>query len=448
MRRRVLAALLSISLAATAAFGGDWTPPPVAATWKAYEAAYPKKTSSAAALEIESLAARLGIETAPEGRAVADPDDGEKVVHLRPDDGRERPDAELAKRMHPTISAAGHWAEKELAEPSARIGPPEEPVLRFFDENAATLDAIAAVASGTRPIDWELDVALRSESPLPNLLGLSRLQRVLAARALLQVRAGDNDAALVTIDGMWRLAASLGDQPYLISQLIALTQVRLVVGLLRKVDAPAFGWEQRLRQQPFYAAFLAAFQNDPWPVAADPERAQTVETITRIYRRFADGLAEKSACEWTRETMTRSFQVAASAEDASDETIASVAWDSIVDMIPRAQRLMLDSELTALVLQARAEKAASREGEWPARLPDLESSVCPGRFYSYRRAGGITLSLEGPLPAEDRHGLVLPMTFRGPPPPTPTPTPTRTRAPGERPEPPRTPTPHRPAAPE
>ena len=385
---------------ASAIFGGDWTPPPVAITWKAYEAAYPKKSVSGAALEIESLAARLGIDMAPQGPSVVDPDDENKLVQLRPDDGRVRPDPELVKRTGSTISAVGHWAEQELAEPSARIGPPVEAVERFFDENAATVDAIAAVASGSRPIEWDLDVALRSEAPLPNLLGLSRLQRVLAARALLQLRTGDDGSGLATIEGMWRLAASLGDQPYLISQLIALSQVRLVAGLLRKVDAPAYGWEQRLRQQPFYDAFLAALQNDPWPMGADPELAAQVETVTRIYRRFVEGLAEKSLCDWTKESLTHSWQVAASAENATDEMIATVVWDSIVDMLPRAQRLLLDSELTALVLQARAEKDASREGEWPARLPNLESSVCPGRFYSYKRAGGVTVAFEGPLPAE------------------------------------------------
>jgi hypothetical protein len=423
MRRRVAAALLSASLSASPTLAGDWTPPPVATTWKAYEAAYPKKTVSSAALEIESLAARLGIDAAPLGPTVPDPDNDEKVIQLRPDDGRERPDPELEKRVHSTISAAGQWAEKELADSSARVGPPSESLTRFFEENAATLDAIVAVASGSHPIEWDLDVALRSEAPLPNLLGLVRLQRVLAARALLQVRAGNDDSALVTIEGMWRLAESLAEQPYLISQLIATRQARLVAGLLRKVDAPAYGWEQRLRQRAFYEAFLAAFQNDPWPIATDPELAPTVETITRIYRRFADGLADKSPCEWTKESLTHSWEVAASAENSPDRMIPSSVWDSFVDMIPRAQRLLLDSELTALVLQARAEKTASREGEWPARLPNLESAVCSGRFYSYRRAGGVTISFDGPLPEEQREGLVLPVSFRGFPPPTPTPTP-------------------------
>ena len=423
MRRRVLAALLAVSLAASATFGGEWTPPPVAITFKAYQAAYPKKSVSAAALEIESLVTRLGIDVAPQGPTSVDPDDEDKLVQLRPDDGRERPDPALAKRMRSAITAVGHWAEQELAEPSVRIGPPVASVVHFFDENEPTVDAIVAVASGSRPVDWDLDVALRGEAPIPNLMGLGQLQRVLAARALLQLRAEDSDSALATIEGMWRLAASLADQPYLISQLIALREVRLVVGLLRKVDGPVFGWEQRLRQQPFHDAFLAALQNDPWPMAEDPQLSLQVETVTRVYRRFVEGLVEKSACDWTRETLTHSWQVAVSAENAPDEMIAKVAWDSIVDMVPRAQRLLLDSELTALVLQARAEKDASREGAWPPRLPNLESSVCPGRFYTYRRAGGVTIAFDGPLPAEgERSGLVLPTTFRGPPPPTPTPT--------------------------
>jgi hypothetical protein len=424
VRRRVLAALLSTSMAATPTLGGDWTPPPVATTWKAYEAAYPKKTVSGAALELESLAAGLGIDLAPQGTSVPDPDNPEKVVQLRPDDGRVRPDSDLEKKMHAMISAVGQWAEKELAEPSPRVGPPPAPVERFFDDNAAAIDAIVAAASGTRPIDWDLDVALRGDAPLPNLMGLNRLQRVLAARALLQIRAADSDAALVTIEGMWRVAESLADQPYLISQLIATIQARLVVGLLRKVDAPAFGWEQRMRQRGFFEAFLAAFQNDPWPAASDPQVAPVVETVTRIYRRFAEELAERSACDWTKDTLRHSWLVAISAENAPDAAIEKSIWDSIVDMLPRAQRLMLDSELTALVLEARAEKAASREGEWPARLPNLESSVCPGRFYSYRRAGGgVTIAFEGPVPADERRGLVLPATFRGLPPPTRTPTP-------------------------
>jgi hypothetical protein len=434
MRRRILGALVSTSLTTSSAFGGDWTPPPVATSWKAYEEAYPKKTVSSAALEIEGLAARLGIDAAPQGPAVADPEDPERVQRLVPDDGRARPDPEFAKRVHSTISGIGRWVDQELSEPSDRIGPPPEAVARFYEDNAATIDALAAVASGPRPIEWDLDVTQRLEAPMPGYLGLMRLQRVLAGRSLLQMRAGDPDSALVTIDGMWRLAASLAERPNLISHIIVIPQLRLVVGLLRKFDGPAFGWEERLRRRGFYEGFLASFQNDPWPAASNPEIAPTIETMTRIYRRFAEGLLQRSPCDWTAETLAHSWEVAVSGEKSPDDMIASIASDSIINMVRRWQRLLVDIDMTALVVQARAERAASREGEWPARIVDLESAACPGRFYTYKHAGGITITLEGALPPEDRHGLVLPLTFRGAPPPAPTPTATPVLTP--------TPTPH------
>jgi hypothetical protein len=429
MGRRTLAAFVSFSLVVSPAIGGEWKPPPVASSWEAYEMAYPRKTVSGAALELERLAARLGIDAAPRGETVTETVDGEeRQRQLVPKDGRDRPDPQLAERVQPTIAAIGGWVDQELSQPSDQIGSPPKAVARFYEENAATLDALVAVTAGPRPIEWDLDMALRSEAPLPNLLGLQRLQRVLAGRALLQIRAGDSAPALETLEGMWRLVASLAEQPFLISHLIAVSQMRLIVGLLRKVEVPAFGWEERLRSRAYYEAFLAAFQNDPWPALKDRAGDPDVQTLFRVYRRFVDSLEDKSPCDWTREDLSLSWDVAESGEAASDEIIETVAWDSITDMLRRWQRLLIDSDMTAMVLQARADKAASREGEWPARLINLESSVCHGRFYTYRRAAGVTIALEGTVPPVDSPALVLPLTFRGAPPPTPTPTPTGTPA--------------------
>ena len=92
-------------------------------------------------------------------------------------------------------------------------------------------------------------------------------------------------------------------------------------------------------------------------------------------------------------------------------------------MLMRSYRLQFDSELTALVLEARAERAASRDDDWPSRLSDLESKVCPGRFYVYARAGAMTLAFQGPVPGTGESTLTLPSTFRGAAAPTRTPTP-------------------------
>src|SRR5262249_8989923 len=177
-------------------------------------------------------------------------------------------------------------------------------------------------------------------------------------------------------EAMWRLCESLASRPQLIAQMIVLGEARMVVGLLRKIDAPAFAWNERLRSLPLYGAFLAAFQNDPWSLVSEPDLEKEIEDITRIYRRFAEGLSQEGSWEWTRETLQHSWDVAASGEDAVPTVLAGMAADTVFDMILRWQRFRLDAELTALVLEARAEKTASRDGEWPKGLANLESSIC------------------------------------------------------------------------
>ncbi len=267
-----------------------------------------------------------------------------------------------------------------------------------MEENDATVAAIVSAASGRREIVWDLNVTEGTKSPTPNWGGLMSLQRVLAARALLDLRRGDSDSALEAIEAIWRIARSLTVRPELLSQLMAMVQARLAVGLLRKVQAPAYGWETRLREGQFYQGFLAAFQNDPWPSANDPALTEQVETLARIYRRFADGLIEKGACAWTRDDLQHSWDVAVSGESDPEQMVVTIASSSIISWLMRSFRLLLDSELTALVLEARAERAASRQDEWPARLPNLESTVCPGRSMPFGAPGGSRWPSKGAPP--------------------------------------------------
>src|SRR5262249_32850916 len=164
----------------------------------------------------------------------------------------------------------------------------------------------AAIGASGREIAWDIDVGLKSKAPVPNWSGLMSVQKVIAARALADLRDSNLDAALEGIEAVWRIARSEADRPELISQLTATAQARLAVGLLRKVHGPAYGWESRLREGEFFQSFLAALQNDPLMVSDDPERAVEIETLVRIYHRFADGLVERSACTWTREDLEHS----------------------------------------------------------------------------------------------------------------------------------------------
>jgi len=404
-RSRIFLGLAALAFGGGGAVAEDWKPPEAATSRRAFEAQYPRQSASAAALEIEELSSSIGIDAAQDSRAES---------------------CDKAERMAPserTRTALSAWVTRELESPGEAISAPPSSTVRFMEENDAAVAAIVSAAAGRREIVWDLDVGEGTDSPVPNWVGLTSVQRVLAARALLDLRRKDEASALDAIEAIWRIAGSLAERPELLSQLTAIAQARLAVGLLRKVQSPAYGWETRLREGQFLQAFLAALQNDPWPAAKDPARAEQVETLARVYRRFADGLIEKGACAWTQDDLQHSWEVAVSGEPDPEQVIITISSSSIINMLMRSYRLLLDSELTALVLEARAERAASRHDEWPARLPNLESTVCPGRFFAFRRAGGITLAFEGKVPADESGGLTLPLKFQGAPPPAPKPAP-------------------------
>ena len=293
----------------------------------------------------------------------------------------------------------------------------------FLVEQGTTLEAIKGIALGRREVVWDLDVAAGLEGPMPDFLGHVKLVKILGAQALTEVRRHEGDAALQTAEAMWQLCQELASRPELVSQMIVVAEARLVVGLLRKVDAPAFEWVERLRRTEFYMAFLAALQNDPWYFANEPELQDHAAAMARINRRVIESLASEGSCDWTMAGLRQSFEIARSGEPGDVEILSEIASDNSIDMLLRWQRLRLDAELTALVVEARGEKAASRTDEWPARLANLESSVCPGQSYAYKRAAGVTLTFEGRPPGGEPRGLMLPLSFRAPPPPTPTATP-------------------------
>jgi hypothetical protein len=392
-------------LALAIPLSAQWRPPEAAATLEAFEAEYPKTTVSGAALELEELTAKIGIDLVPK-----ESDRSHEMKSFR--------------ELEPSVSAASRYLSKEISESSDRVGPPDAVTASFLAENAATVDAIRTLALGRREIAWDVDVKAGLNGPSVNYLGHVKVVRILGASALADAHRGETGTALQSAEAMWRLCQGLSSRPELMSHLIVVAEARFVVGLLRKIDSPAPEWLDRLRGEELYGAFLAALQNDPWPAANDPQYEEMVIVMTRIYRRFVDGLAFRSPCSWSVADLQKDLDVAVSGESAEYPILVGIASENFIDMVQRWQRFRVDSELTALVLEARGEKAASRTSEWPDHLSNLESSVCPGRSFSYRRAGAMVLTFEGSPPAGEPRGVVLPLSFRGAPPPTPTPTPT------------------------
>jgi hypothetical protein len=143
--RSALAAALLISATALA-LAGERLPEP-ASTRAAFEAQYPKSGPSGSALELERLAAGVGIDLAPKRKQFEELEGGSQAFPP-PDDGRARPaPGSRYAHSHP----AGQFIESELKVPDERIGRGLMALEQFLVDQDEVLTSIESVLLGPEP---------------------------------------------------------------------------------------------------------------------------------------------------------------------------------------------------------------------------------------------------------------------------------------------------------
>ena len=423
---------LSLGIAAgSRALGSE---PAAASLRSAFEAQFPKSEASAGALQLERLAAPLGIELAPKEEAEPRPLEatptsasGEAPVPAINGRERRRPSAEESAGYQRIGEAVFGFLERELKNPTEKIGVPSRELEGFLEEHRDALVSIESVLLRDADVHWEVDVSRGYGGPLPNVLGQMRLQRLIVARALLEARRGETEGALQTLEVSWRLNQTLSSRPEMICQLIVVAVARLDVGALRKLDAPAYGWADRVRDGKLLSAYLAAFQNQAWFNLEATDLTGEVGAFGRTLRQVAEEFLKRDLCAWTSEKLRETWSRAERDQFPEEDPRAEIAAPNLIEGFMRWRRFLVDAELTALVLDARAERAASRRRAWPERLLGVGAGVCPDGGWSYRPSGKGTarFAFEGRLIEEPSVAMRLPLTFTAGVPTAPPPKPTQ-----------------------
>jgi hypothetical protein len=326
---------------------------------------------------------------------------------------RGRADRDRASSFARIIGALGEFVSREISTADERSAAAPEKVRLWLEERSGALDAIRARLLSRDPVAWEVDVGSGLRAPTPYLLGHVRLQRVLIARALIDGHAEETDSALLWMEASWRLNEALTSRPELISHMVSAAISRLQNGALRKIDAPSFAWADRLRSRDLVAGMLAALHDGVWLLPSHDGEPAEDYVPGRVLHRFLAGLSSDDLCAWTPERLVREARDAAEGETPPNRVIGKMELESAVEQLVRYPRLRLEAELTALVLDARAERAASRRRAWPAKLLLLDSEVCPDRRWTYRvnPDATITIALEGPFPEAKESGVRRPRAF-------------------------------------
>jgi hypothetical protein len=403
----LLAAGTMASMGSSALFPADR--PAGAAFRSDFEAQFPKSEASGAAIELEKLAATLGIDLVPAPWGVPGAPE---------DKNRPHPAAESAA-ANPALAAGLHeYIDRELKSSGNRIGPPPEVLDRYMTEHAAEMTAIESLLLRETEVRWETDPKAGQDGPRPNYLGLMRLQRLLVARSLNEARREDFESAERLLEASWRLNDSLATRPELISQIIVLVAAKLQAGVLRKIDTPAYGWSQRLRGGTLFGGYLAAFQNEFW-FGSGNRGVQDVDGPSGAYgrslRRFVEELQQRDICTSPPAKLVEIWDRAVREEipDEDGRALANVTMPNLLESLSRWRRYLVDAELTALVLDARAEREAGPRRAWPDRLPRLGQGVCPGSHWSYRALpnGTATFAFDGKITEDETSPLRLPLMF-------------------------------------
>jgi hypothetical protein len=385
-------------------------------TWDEILQRYPPAEANAAALKLERLTARLGIDTA-----------------TRSYEGRSRPTPEKKKEFKKSVSGDMATYRTALLElPRRESAVPPANVAAFLEAHEEALAAVRAhLIEGGVP-RWEMHLERVAAAPIPNLLGHIDLQKLLITDALAKIAAGERDRALEDLEAAWTLMQSLEDAPVLISQLILIADARLLTGALRQIrDVPAV-WRDRLSQRDFRQSFTNALKFESWFWTQFEETADfagwpgfarmLVNGIGKPYVKYclADISDEfhqrllrlddvQAICDFDLSTWRADLDVPIPRWNV----IGGIIVPSLGGALERLARLELDLELTVKLLELDTARRANG-GEWPESLPGSHvSRACPRDRWVYEATpgGGMTLAFSREISWPDLRGHKSPARF-------------------------------------
>lgn len=373
---------------------------------------YPSRDCNAAAIELERVVARLGIDLSPRGL---------RDVPLEPVD---------AEAFGAVASDLGKYLDKELERASGRTRPPKDPVAEWLDAHADAIDAVVARLRTGDPPRWTLHLEHLYSARIPNLLAHLELQRVLGADALYRTQRGETAAALERLDAAWSLYQSLAGDPILATTSIAMSGLQVQIGVLRHVDASPTVWRKRvggIRPLDLLAPALE-FEGWTWNHLDDVivlgnsnKLHRTFYTVTAPYVRLcAADVSERMRVEIERLRRLDYVCDRDLALQGADLAVHMPFWNrlggmmapSLTGAVHRAARLEIDLELTAQVLELRAQLAAG--GAWSAAAARFEPSrACPSDRWDYRfdADDGLTIAFSRELGLPKVPGIELPTRF-------------------------------------
>jgi hypothetical protein len=427
----------------------------------AYAQRFPKTEPNDAALKLAASLAKLGAG----GGSIFYPVDRYmgSVADFRPSEDDRKAFEEIRQELKQYLDA-------EIAKPNDTVNPPSEKLQRYLASKQTALAEIRQQVLNNEVPHWGTDITWILEGDrtilLPAYLWQVNFQQVLALDSLEKYRKGQTEVAAEMLEVSWKINQSLTENPFLISQLVALIVTKYPAGVMRKADRLPAQWQQRLLERDYRESILTSLQGEylsgfkfwqhfvwKYPWSSIQERSGASSFLGIFTETNDPPTLQEKILDWTlshvlvwfkpaiepyvRFCAIDSYQVykrslAASRQHnfcTSDSVkVDDFAWwhypgeapTSFLNQISKATKSMLDLELTQKILQVKA--LAAKAGKWPPSVPEMKSSICPGAKWVYRVAPDGTMSIsfsEKPKWLEQRlkSNIALPFTYSDKTPP-------------------------------
>lgn len=338
---------------------------------------FPKSDMNETARQLEELTTRLGIFNPMPNRLY----DGQRKNFVGPFDTLDAPAYVVSQSRKPT---------DEIDEAPAKLQ-------NYLKNHRADLDALYSLVQRSEVPHWETDIALLSRAPAPAVFYHRQLQGLIALDILEKTRKGETASAQAALEASGKINQSLRDRTELLSQLVAISILKLQAEAIRKMKNVPENWRQRLTVTGWQAPFLLAMEfdavvmsknvTDPsslgeprWDRWVNPFRGPLGKPIRRLSaverlessERVLSLIRRTDFCELSPEAVIN--------QSVGLRATSSFDGNTFYTNYPRAWTMLLQTltqvELTRKIIEVKAVRDSVSGNRGLLHLGDMESALC------------------------------------------------------------------------
>jgi tRNA A-37 threonylcarbamoyl transferase component Bud32 len=354
--------------------------------------------------------------------------EAERKRQILPDDQNASLRVEAVKRLlPPDWHPSGVRGSQQLQDTVLRNLPPN---VKLREEQTASLAAVlqkmapalaearplTELRHGYHPVSWSHNAI---ETLLPYTQGSRSVAGLLELDAVLRAQKGEFDGAINSCRGILNAGRSIGDEPFLISQIVRIACVTLAIRTLERVlgqgepSAVALAAiEELLEEEARHPALLVGARGDRggihWAMmsieAGDMKVSQLLDEGEKLPEEGEPPASSvRAAHAWSLRHMTQLVTIARRPSHEQQQAMAE--WDEALQHAPRVSRLLapkgksvrfflgIRAEVRSAIVAVAADRYRQAYGRWPETaaalvpryLPEVPADPYDGAPLRYRR---------------------------------------------------------------